>query len=144
MKLRFGLISLFVLTAIIAVTSSWHVSRQKIREAELSKFEGKWQEVESSDGVERSRIYTFTHPGRELLRPGVFKYTEPTGEVSYGIYEWYGKQLLIHRTDSWYECPKGFDDMLPEVSWDAPPDALYDLHDAKRTRVHRRILRRIQ
>jgi len=73
MKLRFGLISLFVLTAIIALASSWHVTRQITRELELAQFEGKWQEVNENGELSKSTRTIFDDPGLELLRPGLFK-----------------------------------------------------------------------
>jgi len=143
MKLRFGLISLFVLTAIIAFASSWHVTRQKVRELELAQFEGKWQEVDENGKLSKSSSLLFDDAGYEFVRPGVFKWTSPAGEVSYAIYKWDCKHLVIHWTEAWYECPKDFDDMRPEVSWGAPPEALEDLYDSKKTRVHRRVVRRV-
>ena len=150
MKLKFGLIWLFVLPAIVAIASSLYVNRQKAYakhretlELELSKLEGTWQDTFCGLDHDPTRSFTFTGPGWELLRPGVFRYTSPKGDVLYSIYKWKGTNLVSHRTDYWYQCPKDFDDMWPEVSWDAPPDDYIKLYDAK-TRVHQYELRRIE
>ena len=143
MKLRFGLISLFVLTAIIAFASSWHVTRQITRQLELAQFEGKWQEVDENGKLSKSSRTIFRDPGYELVQPGVFRYTNPIGRVSYAIYKWEGKHLVIHWTEYWCACPKDFDDMLPEVSWAAPPEVLNKFYLAK-TRVHRKVVRRVE
>jgi len=143
MKFRFGLISLFVLTAIIAIASSWYVTRQITRELELAHFEGKWQEVDVNGQLSKSSSSIFDDPRFELLRPGLFKWTDPAVGVSYAIYKWEGKHLVLHWTDCWYECPKDFDDMWPEVSWGAPEEALNKLHLSP-TRVHRRVVRRVE
>jgi len=137
------LISLFVLTAIIAIASSWYVTRQITRELELAQFEGKWQEVDENGKLSKSSRAIFDDPELELLRPGLFKWTNPVGEVSYVIYKWEGKHLVIHWADCWYECPKDFDDMWPEVSWDAPLEDVNNLHLAK-TLVHRRVVKRVE
>ena len=150
MKLKFGLIWLFVLAAVVAIASSLYVNRQKAYakhretlELELSKLEGTWQDTLCVLDHDPTRCVTFALPGLELLRPGVFRYTSRKGDVLYAIYKWQGANLVVHRTDYWYQCPKDFDDMWPEVSWDAPPDGLFELYDAK-TRVRRFELRRVE
>ena len=77
-----------------------------------------------------------------MLRPGVVRFTSPVGDVGYGIYKWSGTTLVLHRTGYGYQCPKGFDDMWPEVSPDAPLKTLH-LYSAK-TRVDRLELKRVK
>ena len=156
MKLKFGLIWLFVLTAIVAIASSLSVNRQKAYAKhqetlalELSKLEGTWQESFLGSEHDPTRSFTFTDPRIELLRPGVLRYTYPKGGaypkggVFYAIYKWSGANIIFHRADWWCQCPKDFDDMWPDVSWDAPPEFLEYLYSAK-TRVHRYELRRVK
>ena len=149
MKLKFPLISLFVFTAIIAMASSLYVKRQKASanhretlELELAKLEGTWQPTYLKYGHDPTLSFTFRDPGTELLRPGVVRFTSPTGDVGYGIYKWSGTNRVFHRTGYGYQCPKNFDDMWPEVSPDAPLSALH-LYNAKK-RVDRSELKRVK
>ena len=156
MKLKFGLIWLFVLVAIVAIASSMYVNRQKAYakhqetlELEMSKLEGTWQEFFLSSEHGPTWSFTFTDPRIELLRPGVLRYTfpkggaYPKGSVMYAIYKWSGTNLILHKANYWYQCPKDFDDMWPEVSWDAPPE-FFDLLYSAKTRVYRYELRRVK
>ena len=149
MKLKFPLISLFVFTAIIAMASSLYVKRQKASanhretlELELAKLDGTWQPTYLIYGHEPTLSFTFRDPEIELLRPGVIRFTSPTGDVGYGMYKWSGTNLVFHRTGYGYQCPKDFDDMWPDVSRDAPPNSMH-LYSAK-TRVHQFELKRVK
>lgn len=125
MKFRFHLIWLFVLTAVVAIATSFYTRRQSQLDAELRSLEGTWDAVflEGFDYFNTS--FDFANPRFKLLRPGLFEVELLTGEVVYGVYERDGNLLYYNQSDPWCACPKDIDDLRPAVSWNAPPSAVH-------------------
>ena len=143
MKIKFTLIWLFVLTAIVAFSTSWYVKRQDRFKFEMSRFEGTWQVIRLNGEDCESEPFEFTLPNyRILLRPSLFEFTRKKGAADqYALYKWDGDLLICHQSRAGYECPRDFDDMWPDVRWDAPASA-FQL-EPKERRVDIKIIRRV-
>jgi len=139
MKFRFHLIWLFVLTAIVALATSYYTRRQSALEEELLNLEGTWDSV-AVEGFDQSNAsFNFKDSRFKLLRPGVFEVKLLNDDIVYGVYVRDRNLLYYNESHPWCGCPTGIDDLQPTVSFDAPSNSDH-LYTADR-RVTRYLLR---
>jgi len=139
MKLKFQLVSLFILTALVAFASSFFTERQKELDLELSNLSGTWKAVDVEGFDYTTASYNFKDSHFKLLRPGLIEVELPTKDLTYAVYEKDGNLLYYTEAHPSCVCPKDIDDLLPEVKWGAPKSEEY-LYSAER-RVTRVLLR---
>lgn len=139
MKLRFSLLSIFILTTAMIFAVSAYSRRQDALDLELSRLEGVWESVDVDGFDYKPEEFDFTDSRFKLIRQGAFEMELANNDVVYGVYKKDGNLLYFNESYAWCACPDGIEDLLPAVKWDAPKSQ-QQLYSAQR-RVYRYLLR---